>query len=439
MVVKLAKPKKSRNFDPILENDFFNSLLKFKINESIAVAVSGGPDSLALTILLKKFSIKNNIELRALSIDHDLRSSSKDELKWLASELKEKKIKHKIIKWKNLKPNSNILSNARDKRYELLLKECERLNIRYLFTGHHLDDQVENVLLRLIRGSGIKGLGSLQEQFKFTKSKVNILRPLLRYPKKSLISFLATEKQKYILDPTNFDSKFDRSRVRKVSSHLINEGLNNRRLLSTIKNLKNANNSINYLINSSLKSFVKVNSRGIIFILLERFVLLPEEVKFRSLSKLLKFVGKGKSTPRSKNILNILSSISENNFKNLTTAGCLIKKKNKQIFILPEVTRKLSTTKITSNNFIWNDQYKIIMENDFAKGLSVQYLGANGLMSLPKKYNDKLMKDLYPASYLSLWKGKKLVAVPDVNYLIKDIRSIKKYALIDIHPYLMER
>ena len=193
------------------------------------------------------------------------------------------------------------------------------------------------------------------------------------------------------------------------------------------------------MINSSLKSFVRVNSRGIISILLERFVSLPEEVKFRSISKLLKFVGKGKSTPRSKNILNVLNSISENNFKNLTIAGCLIKKKNKQILILPEVTRKLSTTKITSNNFIWNDQYKIIMENDFAKGLSVQYLGENGLMTLPKKYNNKLMKDLYPASYLSLWKGNKLVAVPDINYLIKDIRSIKKYALIDIHPYLMER
>ena len=119
------------------------------------------------------------------------------------------------------------------------------------------------------------------------------------------------------------------------------------RLLSTIKNLKNANNSINYLINSSLKSFVRVNSRGIISILLERFVSLPEEVKFRSISKLLKFVGKGKNTPRSKNILNVLNSMSENNFKNLTIAGCLIKKNNKQILILPEVARKLSTTKIT--------------------------------------------------------------------------------------------
>jgi hypothetical protein len=79
------------------------------------------------------------------------------------------------------------------------------------------------------------------------------------------------------------------------------------------------------------------------------------------------------------------------------------------------------------------------MENDYSNGLTVQYLGINGLMTLPKKYRSKLIKDLYPASYLSLWKGKKLVAVPDINYLIRDIRSIKKYDLIDIHPHLMER
>ena len=438
MAVKLIKPKKSKSFDPILEQDFFKSLLKFKLGKKIAVAVSGGPDSLALTILLQKFSLENSIALKAISIDHGLRKSSKDELQWLASEFKKRKIKHKIIKWKNIKPNSNILSNARDKRYELLIKECERLNIRYLFTGHHLDDQVENVLLRIIRGSGIKGLGSLQEKFNFKKSKVNILRPLLKYPKKSLISYLANEKQKYILDPTNTDNNFDRSRVRKVSSHLINEGLNNKRLLNTIKNLKEANNSINYLINSSLKSFIKINSRGVISILIDQFKPLPEEVKFRSLSKLLIFIGKGKNTPRSKNILNLLDLIFKNNFKSLTIAGCLVKKEKKEILFLPEVTRKLCVTKIASSNFIWNEQYKVTMKNDYAKGLSIQYLGENGIKSVPKRYSNKLIKDIYPPSHLSIWKGKKLIAVPDINYSDKNIKSIKKYELIDIHSQLKE-
>ena len=84
MAVKLIKPKKSKSFDPILEQDFFKSLLKFKFGKKIAVAVSGGPDSLALTILLQKFSLENNIALKAISIDHGLRNSSKDELQWLS-------------------------------------------------------------------------------------------------------------------------------------------------------------------------------------------------------------------------------------------------------------------------------------------------------------------------------------------------------------------
>ena len=438
MVVKLVKPKKSKYFDPILEQNFFKNLLKFKLGKKIAVAVSGGPDSLALTILLQKFSIENNIDLKAISIDHDLRSSSKNELLWLASELKKRRIKHKIIKWKNLKPTSNILSNARDKRYELLIRECEKINIKHLFTGHHLDDQVENILLRFIRGSGIKGLGSLQEKFKFKKSNVIILRPLLKYPKKSLISFLAKEKQKYILDPTNFNNNFDRSRVRKVSNHLIDEGLNNKRLLTTIKNLKDANNSINYLINSSLKSFIKINSRGLISILIDKFEPLPEEVKFRSLTKLLIFIGKGKSIPRSKNILNLLNLMFEKNFKNLTTAGCLIKKEKKEILFLPEVTRKLYISKITSINFVWNELYNITMKDNYAKGLSVQYLGENGIKLVPKKYSSKLIKDIYPPSCLSIWKGKKLIAVPDIDYSDKEIKSIRKYELIDIHSQLKE-
>ena len=438
MVVKLIKSKKSKSFDPIFEQDFFKSLLKFKLGKKIAVAVSGGPDSLALTILLQKFCLENSIDLKAISIDHDLRKSSKDELQWLAFEFKKRKIKHKIIKWKNIKPKSNILSNARDKRYELLIKECERINIKYLFTGHHLDDQVENVLLRLIRGSGIKGLGSLQEKFKFKKSKVNILRPLLKYPKKSLISYLVNEKQQYISDPTNIDDNFDRSRLRKVSSHLINEGLDNKRLLSTIKNLKDANNSINYLINLSLKSFIKINSRGVVSVLIDQFKPLPEEVKFRSLSKLLMFIGKGKNVPRSKNILNLLDVIFKNDFKSLTVSGCLIKKEKKEILFLPEVTRKLYISKITSNNFVWNRQYKITMKKDYAKGLSVQYLGENGIRLVPKKYSNNLIKDIYPPSHLSVWKGKRLIAIPDINYSDRNIKSIKKYELIEIHSQLME-
>lgn len=438
MAVKLAKPKKSKSFKQVPENDFFKSLAKIKLVKKIAVAVSGGPDSLALTILLNKFSSLNNARLYAISIDHGLRSSSNSELKWLASEMKKRKINHKIIKWKDKKPTSNILSNARDKRYKLLIEECNKLNIKYLFTGHHLDDQVENMLLRLIRGSGIKGLASLQAEFKFTNSKVKILRPLLPYPKKSLISYLANEKQEYIIDPTNFNSSHDRSRIRKVTSHLVEEGLTNIRLLNTFKYLKEANNSINYLINTSIKNFIKVDQNGLVSLSINKFSPLPAEIKFRSLSKILSFIGKNKNEPRSKSILNLLNKITAIEFTNTTLSNCLILKQKKLIFFLPETSRQIKSTKIKLDNFIWNDQYKITMKKNHTKGLSIRYLGLAAAKKMPKKYSEG-SDQRTTAALVSIWKDKKLLEVPTLGYKDTKNTSVKKIDIIDIYSFFEER
>ena len=440
MVVKLTKAKKFRVSHPILKNDLFKSLAKLKLSKKIAVAVSGGPDSLALTILLNEYATQNNIELNALSIDHGLRKSSSSELRWLSSELKKKKIRHKILKWKNPKPRSNILTEARNKRYALLIKECERINAKYLFTGHHFDDQVENILLRMIRGSGIKGLGSLQEKFKFNKHKTIICRPLLKYTKKSLISFLANEDQKYILDPTNYNDSFDRSRVRKVTQHLINEGLDDLRLKKTIKNLKDANNSINYLLNTSIRKFLSVNDNGLFSVSLRTFKSLPEEIKYRSISKILKLAGNGKYLPRSKNIQNLLEYTEKKNQKKFTIAGCIVEIRENKMIILPEVSRSLFEQKIKAQNFIWREIYKVSMKTNYAKGLVLRYLGSDGKDMLPKKYKDKLklLKHEHASSYLSIWKQKQLVAVPSIGFSDKKVKTINKYELTDIYELLEE-
>ena len=438
MAVKLVKPRRSRAFKPILENEFFDSLAKIKMPNKIAVAVSGGPDSLALTILLNKYAIKYNTQMHALSIDHGLRKASTTELKWLTSQLKKRKIKHKIIKWKNSKPLSNIQSHARNKRYELLIKACDEINTNVLFTGHHFDDQVENILLRLIRGSGIKGLGSLQEILKFNNSKITIVRPLLNYPKKSLISYLAGENQKYILDPTNFDNNFDRSRIRKITKHLINEGLDGKRLAKTIKNLKDANVSVNYLMNTSIKKFLHMNEYGLFSITLSKFKPLPDEIKFRSLSKILKLVGKSNNIPRSKNILNLLSHLKKNEPVKFTIASCLVQIENNKMTVFPEVSRKPHQMNIKSNEFIWNDQFHVLMQKNYAKGLIIRYLGNEGIEYLPPKYKKKLNQHEYAPYYLSRWKKSKLLAVPDIGYKDKKVKSIRKYELNDVYELLKE-
>ena len=183
--------------------------------------------------------------MTVICIDHNLRKNSSSEVKWVRSEamkLGAHFITAKIPK-NNLK--SNLMSYARDVRYKELYKICSRKKIKVLLTAHHLDDEIENFLMRLVRGSGIKGLSSLKEKSMVNNNKLQLIRPLLRYPKKSLIKYLSSKKQTYVCDPTNKDLTFDRSRIRQLSETLIKEGLSKNRFSAVIKNLKNANEAVN--------------------------------------------------------------------------------------------------------------------------------------------------------------------------------------------------
>jgi tRNA(Ile)-lysidine synthase len=213
MGVKLVKPIKHRSVASISASEFQNILWTLKVRKNFAVAVSGGPDSLALLLLSKQYAETNNIKLTAISIDHSLRIDSGAEIQWIKKLTNRHKIRFSYLKWKGKKPESNIMAQAREKRYELLIRQCKKLGLSYLLTAHHLDDEIENFLMRLIRGSGIKGLSSLSPKLKYKNSGITIARPLLNYPKKSLIKYLAINNQEYIEDPTNKNKRFDRTRI----------------------------------------------------------------------------------------------------------------------------------------------------------------------------------------------------------------------------------
>ena len=121
------------------------------------MAVSGGPDSLALTFLTKIYALKYNLNCKYFIVDHRLRKESTQEAKRVKKILKNFGIKLEILTWKGKKPLSNIQSLARKKRYELLFLKCKSLKISNLIIGHHLNDLIENFFIRMIRGSGLKG------------------------------------------------------------------------------------------------------------------------------------------------------------------------------------------------------------------------------------------------------------------------------------------
>ena len=316
MAVKLVKPINHKKVVKITNQDFEAKMRELRVNSDIAVAVSGGPDSLALMHLSNRYALNNNINLTVLSIDHGIRAESSKEIVWLKKVAKKNKINFYSTKLKKKINSSNTLSKARTLRYEALSKYCNKKKIKFLLTAHHLDDEIENFLMRLVRGSGIKGLSSLKVKSRYKNTKLILVRPLLEYSKKSLIQYLSEQKQSYLNDRTNYNNKYDRSRIRKLSQQLIQEGLSKVRFKNVLKNLKNANNAINTAVSNYLEEQVKLNEKKIISFRSKEFINLPEEIQHRVLVKLCRFAGKSNKVPRSRSIQELINSIvKEKSFK----------------------------------------------------------------------------------------------------------------------------
>jgi len=229
----------------------FSNLINSK--ESLAVAISGGPDSLSLAFLAKCFSIINKVKVRFFIVNHKLRKESSKEAKYVSNLLKKTDIKCKILSWNGKKPVNNIQAVAREKRYQLLANECKRNKINNLLVGHHLDDVLENFIIRLTRGSGLKGLISFNKTTKYKSENLNILRPLLDLNKENLVFISKKVFKSYINDPSNRNEDFKRIRVRKLLQSLEKEGLDKNKLVLTINNLKDSDQSIKFYENKNMK------------------------------------------------------------------------------------------------------------------------------------------------------------------------------------------
>jgi tRNA(Ile)-lysidine synthase len=313
----------------------FNKFEKnFKIKEGFIVGVSGGPDSLALAFLTKIYSIKYKLNSRYFIVDHKLRKSSTNEAKTVKKILNNFHIKTEILTWYGAKPSKNIQSLARKKRYDLLLSKCRQLNISNLVVGHHLDDLYENFFIRMTRGSGLRGLVSLEKNTRF--DSINVVRPLLNFEKKNLKLISNKVFNFFVKDPSNENTKFQRVKIRKIISQFQNNGLDKKKLFLTLKNLKKSDQAIKFYVDQNMKSNCFLHKDIKKFVLNENFFNQPYEIVFRSFSDCLKIIGNKYNFSRGKKIDFILSKIKKNTLRKETLAGCVIKRVNQTIIITKE-------------------------------------------------------------------------------------------------------
>ena len=334
-----AKTKIPKHLKSYLENKRINQIYKkFEnsviLNESFAVAVSGGPDSLALAFLAKIYSLKKKISSKFFIVDHRLRPESTNEAKLVKNILKLYSINAQILSWKGIKPSKNIQSIARKKRFELLYIRCEKSKIKNILLGHHLDDLIENFFIRLDRGSGLKGLISLDVKSQY--KNLNVVRPLLSQKKEDLIFLSKHVFNFFVDDPSNIDEKYKRTRIRKMIDEFIKNGLDKEKLLQTIKNLKYSNNVVDFYVNKNLNKNTIYFEKKDKLILNKNFFIQSYEVIFRSLSDCLRMVGKKYYPVRGKKLDRIISDIKNDSLSRVTLGGCIVEKVNQTIIISKE-------------------------------------------------------------------------------------------------------
>ena len=312
----------------------FSSLLSTK--ENFVVAVSGGPDSLSLAFLAKCFSLINKVKVSYFIVDHKLRRESSKEAKYVSNLLKKIDIKCKILSWNGKKPANNVQAVAREKRYQLLANECKRNKINNLLVGHHLDDVLENFIIRLTRGSGLKGLISFNKRTKYKSENLKILRPLLDLNKEDLVFISKKVFKSYINDPSNRNEDFKRIRVRKLLQSLEKEGLDKNKLVLTINNLKDSDQSIKFYKNKNMKENTVFLKEKKTCILKKEFFDQAHEVILRSLTTIIQTIGKKYYPTRGKSIDELINRINNKSFSKITLGGCFIERTNETILISEE-------------------------------------------------------------------------------------------------------
>lgn len=266
--------------DPLLPDECAALLQPFDLQEQpIAVAVSGGPDSMALAYLLARVSSQ---PVQALIVDHGLRPESKSEAaqvkKWLAAM---PNMKPHILRWDGPKPARKIMEAARAARYKLLARKCRALKIRHLLLAHHQDDQAETFLFRLAKGSGLDGLGAMRPVQPY--DDLILIRPLLAIPKVRLEATCDHFKIPFVRDPSNENPAYARPRLRASADILAAEGLTSKRLALTAQRLSRAAQTLESLTEKYFAQTVLSQDKNRIVLDFDQLKVLPEEIALRIL------------------------------------------------------------------------------------------------------------------------------------------------------------
>jgi len=388
----------------------------FEPKPVVAVAVSGGSDSMALALLLDEWASHRDARIEAITVDHGLRPESTSEAaqvgRWLSAR---RSTRHTILHWTDPKPDSGLQAAARAARYRLLTEHCMAQGILHLCLAHHLDDQVETRAMRAARQSGPSGLAGMSALREW--GGVRLLRPLLGITKQALRATLTARGQDWIEDPSNRNPAFERARLREHADEdpaaampaLHRAGLERQRLESQAAARLCADLTIHDSGWASLNPAVLLDG---------------EPASALAFAWLLQTIGGTEYPIAPDRRIEGLARVRDLGPAGFTLGGCHLSVKAGRLQIcrdwgaIDEVVPVHPGMRLT-----WDRRFEVELPGlDLGAGVTIARLGERGIRSLgrdpekPEPRTGDAMPIAARKALPALWQGDRLVAVPHLGF-----------------------
>jgi tRNA(Ile)-lysidine synthase len=372
----------------------------FETRPALAVAVSGGADSMALAVLARDWVRGHNGSLLAFTIDHRLRPASANEARLTIERLVRLGIPARLLQLTNLLGGPALAERARIMRYQTLSEACRDAGLLHLLLGHHAADQAETVAMRVLRGSrthGLAGMAALRET-----ATVRLLRPLLHIQPAMLRTFLSVHGIDWVEDPSNQDFRALRPRLRR--SLAMHDGRQAGLLL--------AMSAVGWMrareeaeIATELAVRAKIQPAGFA-------VLSPGPISAGALSRLVRTIG-GAAYPPSPAQLAELAMCP----KAATIGGVRLIQTGDGMLIVREEAAIAEPMEMSSADVLWDNRFWVSTERRLTGGATVGKLGDDA--ACVRRGSD--LPSVVLRTLPTIRVGDRLAAIPHISYVDKTI------------------
>ncbi|MCA0044033.1 tRNA lysidine(34) synthetase TilS [Celeribacter litoreus] len=381
---------------------FVGTAFAFDKPDKVAVAVSGGGDSMALLHLMAEWASEEGVRLKVVTVNHGLRSEAAEEARFVAEVSKRLQLQHTTLNWTGYTGSGNLQDAARRARYRLMADWAKAEGISTIALAHTADDQAETFFMRLARASGIDGLTGMQRRR--SAEGITWVRPLLLQERAELRDYLRDIREPWVDDPTNDDEAYERVRVRKAMVELNKLGIDMHVVGRVMDHLGHVRSALDFATHDHALSCVR-EEKGDLIIDRRRFAEAAPEINRRLIAQALRWIASAEYGPRGMKLQEFLSAMMRGRDATLHGVRLL---GGKASFRLTREYAAVSNTRVPLGE-LWDGRW--IVEGSENMDFYVRALGEDGLLQLGERPESAPPREVLKASP-AVFQGNTLISAP---------------------------